>query len=110
MPDAIDEIEDEAPGFALARLNTARETAPPEIIFPREGIEIFISNEDRGVALAARGGATSYRWYVNGDPLPREEISGRAVWRPQQAGFYDVTVVDSEGRSANSKVRVTASG
>ena len=109
LPDLIDEFEGETPGVALARLNTPREAAPPEIIFPRQGVEVFMS-DDRGFALAARGGAPGYRWYVNGEPLTREETSGRAVWRPERAGFYDVTVVDGEGRMAKSKVRVLASG
>lgn len=109
LPDDIDEIEDNTPGAALARLNAPRETAPPEIVFPRPGVEIFMS-DDRGFALAARGGAAGYRWYVNGEPLAPEELSGRAVWRPARAGFYDVTVVDGEGRAAKSKVRVLASG
>ena len=101
-----DEIEP-SPGFMLARLGERPCAAPPEIVFPRDGVEVFLSSE-RGFALAARGGADGYRWYVNGEPLPREETSGRAVWRPAAAGFYDVTVVDDDGRAARAKVRVVA--
>ena len=103
-----DATDDRTPAAtALARFDRPARAAPPEIVFPRAGVEIFLHAE-RGFALAARGGAADYRWYVNGAPLKREETSGRAVWRPATAGFYDVTVVDGEGRSATSKVRVVA--
>lgn len=110
LPDEIDQPEDEFSGAALVRLNAPRAQTPPEIIFPRPGVEIFVDESDRGFALAARGGARNYRWYVNGEALSREETSGRAVWRPAKAGFYDVTVVDAEGRAAVSKVRVSKTG
>jgi penicillin-binding protein 1C len=45
---------------------------------------------------------------VNGEPVAEETTSGRAVWRPARAGFYDVTVVDASGRKARSKVRVVS--
>lgn len=95
------------PSMMMARFDTSPRETTPEIVFPRNGVEVFLSSA-RGFALAARGGAVGYRWYVNGEPLSREQSSGRAVWRPSEAGFYDVTVVDSAGRAATSKVRVTA--
>lgn len=91
----------------LARLDASPRQAAPEIIFPRNGVEVFLS-PTRGFALAARGGSDGYRWYVNGEALQREQGSGRAVWRPEETGFYDVTVVDEAGRAASSKVRVIA--
>lgn len=96
-----------APDFMLARLEGRARDSAPELVFPRDGVELFASSE-RGFALAARGGAEGYRWYVNGEPLRREETSGRAVWRPGAVGFYDVTVVDGAGRAARAKVRVRA--
>ena len=83
----------------------------PEIIFPRTGVELFASNEsDRGFSLAARGGVQNYRWYVSGAPVSVDATSGRAIWRPDKPGFYDVLVVDGWGRQARSKVRVRLSG
>jgi penicillin-binding protein 1C len=107
LPDTIDEIDDEP--TVMARLDRPRRDAPPEITFPRTGVEVFESGAGRGFALAARGGTAGYRWYVNGERLAREETSGRAVWRPGGPGFYDVIVVDRKGRIAKSKVRVIAS-
>ena len=94
-------------GAPLARLDAAPRLSPPEIVFPRHGVEVYLSAQ-RGFALAARGGAAGYQWYVNGELLPRESTSGRALWRPDTAGFYNVTVVDAAGRRAQSKVRVIA--
>lgn len=98
-------LGDEAP-IVMARFERPQETTPPQIIFPRNGVEIFLGSDDRGFSLAARGGAGDYRWYVNGEALAREETSGRQIWRPARAGFYDVTVVDEAGRASRSKVRV----
>ncbi|MEO1135899.1 MAG: penicillin-binding protein 1C, partial [Pseudomonadota bacterium] len=97
---------DEAPLTAMARFDAPRETAPPQIVFPRQGVEVFLVSQPRGFSLAARGGEGGYRWYVDGEPVSREATSGKHVWRPARAGFYDVTVVDRSGRKARSKVRV----
>ncbi len=91
---------------AMARLGASPADAAPEIVFPRDGVSVFLS--PRGLALSARGGARNYRWYVDGNPLDTEETGARAIWRPEHAGFYDVTVVDGEGRAARAKVRVHA--
>lgn len=104
---APDQIE-EAPVIAMARFERPQDSVPPQIVFPTNGVEIFLGAGDRGFSLAARGGAGDYRWYVNGEPLSQEATSGRHVWRPGEAGFYDVTVIDGAGRKARSKVRVTA--
>ncbi|WDI31639.1 penicillin-binding protein 1C [Hyphococcus flavus] len=107
--DNIDENADDAPVLALARFEKPVTETPPQIIFPRNGVEVYLgSAASRGFSLAARGGASDYRWYVNGEPVAIEETSGRHVWKPQRAGFYDVVVVDEAGLSARSKVRVVS--
>lgn len=93
--------------IAVARVAAPRRKSPPEIVFPRNGVEI-LSGGERGVVLAARGGAGGYQWYVAGEPVASEATSGKAVWRPAAPGFYDVVVVDRDGRSARAKVRVAA--
>lgn len=95
--------------IAVSRLSKPARAAPPEIAFPRDGVELF-GGEARGYALAARGGAGGYRWYVDGEPVAPDEAGGRAVWRPAAPGFYDIEVVDAAGRSARAKVRVAAGG
>jgi penicillin-binding protein 1C len=102
----IEEMEDDAPVLAMAHFGVSQDKAPPQIVFPRDGVEVFLGAEKRGFSLAARGGEGDLRWYVNGEPLDVEQTSGRHIWRPVRAGFYDVTVVDKAGRRSRSKVRV----
>jgi len=72
----------------------------PRIIFPGDGVEVFLSAKDRPVRVAARGGSGGLRWYVDGAPL------GDTLWRPSRPGFYRLEVVDRAGRSAAATVRV----
>ena len=46
-------------------------------------------------------------WYVDGKPLPRN-VAGDTVWRPADAGFYEVKVVDEAGLTTRARVRVMA--
>jgi penicillin-binding protein 1C len=96
---------EEAP-IVLARFTMSRAQAPPEIVFPRDGVELF--SGDRGIALAARGGAGGYRWFVEGTEVDAERANLSAFWRPTSPGFYQITVIDKRGRSARSRVRVAA--
>jgi penicillin-binding protein 1C len=89
-----------APG--VARLDRDDPTAP-HILFPPDNAEIVVS--DRGVALAARG-REPLTWFAGGQPLSREASSGRVIWKPAGEGFFDVTVIDADGRRATTQVRV----
>jgi penicillin-binding protein 1C len=92
--------EQVAPG--VARLERDRESGP-HILFPPNAAEIIVTQ--RGVALSAQG-REPLTWYAEGAPIPSEDSSGRVVWRPREDGFYDVTVVDAEGRRTSAHVRV----
>lgn len=89
-----------APG--VARLDRGDPTAP-HILFPPDNTEIVVS--DRGVALAARG-REPLTWFAGGQALSREPSSGRVIWKPPGEGFFDVTVIDADGRRATTQVRV----
>jgi penicillin-binding protein 1C len=54
--------------------------------------------------LAASG--DGLRWYVDGAPVESDPVSGRTIWRPAAPGFYEVTVIDDQDRSARSRVRI----
>ena len=107
-PAIEEEAQTETPQM-LARFRAPASETAPEIVFPRNGVEIFMGAEKRGYAFAARGGAGDHRWYVNGQSLSPDQTSGRTIWSPEAAGFYDVTVVDANGRAAHAKVRVVDS-
>jgi penicillin-binding protein 1C len=62
----------------------------------------------RGLALSARGEDLS--WYVEGQPLAADAVSGRVIWKPPSAGFYRISVVDPAGREAAATVRIRAGG
>lgn len=90
------------PPSALARFE--RQNAPPQILFPPDGAEVWKDEEHTSFVLAAEGRG-KLAWYVDGKALPRN-VAGDAVWRPNDTGFYELFVVDEAGRSAKSRVRI----
>lgn len=92
-----------------ARFQPLRKESPPQIIFPADGVEVFLSGAQRGFVFAARGGERDYRWYVDGEQVTPDEYGGQTVWRPGKPGFHQVVVVDKAGRSAKSQIRVHGS-
>ena len=101
-----DEVEMSVADASPDRMRTF-DFAAPEIIFPRNGAELFADGVER--ALSARGGTGALRWYVDGEPVARDATSGRPLWRPAHPGFYGITVVDQSGREAHAEIRVRAS-
>lgn len=97
-----------APRGAPAALATLqRADTGPNLIFPPDGATVQVEGYgagSRGLVLAA--GGEKLRWYADGAAIPVDPVSGRTVWRPAAPGFYEITVVDGEGREARSKVRV----
>ena len=90
------------PPSALARFE--RQNAPPQILFPPDGAEVWKDGEHTSFVLAAEGRG-KLAWYVDGKALSRN-VAGDAVWRPEDAGFYELFVVDDAGRAAKSRVRI----
>jgi penicillin-binding protein 1C len=85
--------------------------APPDILFPPDGAEVYAGADRPGrrksFVLAASGGQDgALSWYVDGEPAPRD-AAGAAVWTPPRDGFYRISVVDTDGRTASARVRVT---
>ncbi|MCC5870477.1 MAG: penicillin-binding protein 1C, partial [Gammaproteobacteria bacterium] len=76
----------------------------PDIIFPPDGAEVWAEDQERSFVPAARGRAP-LRWYSNGAPVPLD-AAGAPVWTPGTPGFHELVVVDREGRSASTRVRV----
>jgi penicillin-binding protein 1C len=93
---------DHTPPAPLSRFE--RQSAPPHILFPPNGAEIWKDEEHTSFVLAAEGHGR-LAWYVDGRPLVRN-VAGDAVWRPREPGFYDLRVVDPKGRTARSRVRI----
>ena len=82
----------------------AREGLPPDILFPPDGAELWAETAGRDFVLSGRGSGP-LRWYVDGAPAPLN-AAGAPVFAPDGPGFYAVSLVDSEGREARTRVRV----
>jgi penicillin-binding protein 1C len=95
-----------APPSALRTLDRA--DAGPHLIFPPDGATVASDGfgaAGRGFVLAAGGAGLT--WYVDGAPVAEDPVSGKPIWRPPGPGFYRISVVDAEGRTAQARVRVT---
>jgi penicillin-binding protein 1C len=104
-PSAPRPIAPRAAPQALAKLEQRNEG--PRLIFPPHGSTVQVEAfgpASRGLALAA--GGENLSWYVAGEPLAPDLVSGRVIWRPKGPGFYRITVVDGEGRKATARVRI----
>ena len=91
--------------LALQKLRAADDG--PRMIFPPDGAAVQVDAlgpKARGLVLAAEGEGLT--WYVEGQPLDPDPISGRAIWKPAAPGFYKLSVVDAQGRRAQARVRI----
>ncbi|MBI1212801.1 MAG: penicillin-binding protein 1C [Alphaproteobacteria bacterium] len=88
-----------------------RRQIPPHISFPPNGAVVAVQPNglNQRMPLKASGGRGTLRWVVNGMPLPAEAGSGPEVWwTPDSEGFARITVVDADGRSDTSQIRLKA--
>lgn len=91
---------------SVAQSRFGNASSPPDILFPPNGAELWAETLPRGFALSARGSGP-LRWFAGGEPVPLD-AGGQSLWQPDTPGFYELTVVDGEGRSARTRVRVRA--
>ena len=99
-------LKDDAAPDGLSRVAAITDVGP-QILFPPDGAEILAHNfgdEARGFSLAARTESGQPQFYIDGEPLAR--VRGKAIWRPETAGFYKVSAVDASGRESISRVNV----
>ena len=83
----------------------ASQVGGPKIVYPPDGALIDWSGEE--VALEAVGGKQPLRWLIDGRPLPPDLPRRPIYWQPEGRGFVQLTVIDAEGRSARSTVRLS---
>jgi penicillin-binding protein 1C len=58
------------------------------------------------ILLRAMGGRRPLTFVVNGTPIPSMAALREVQWLPPSPGFYQVTVLDAAGRSAETSVRI----
>jgi len=84
----------------------------PVLLFPPDGAEIAVETfgaQSHGLTLTARSPKRSeLAWYVDGEKLTPRPSSSQTVWQPEKPGFYKLSVVDGQGATTNSHVRVMA--
>ena len=80
-------------------------TGGPQIVYPPDGALIEWRGEE--LPLEAVGGKRPFRWLVDGKPLPSTPPRRPIYWHPEGVGFARLTVIDGEGRSAHSAVRLS---
>jgi len=82
---------------------------PPRIAFPPNGATVSLEDrlKPQPLPLRARGGRAPLRWVVNGLPLEARPGSD-GWWTPDGEGFARITVVDADGRSDTSQIRLKA--
>jgi penicillin-binding protein 1C len=86
----------------------ARPAAPAEglkIVYPPNGAIIEWRGEE--VPLEATGGKRPLHWLVDGKPLPPTPPRRPIYWQPEGIGFARLTVIDGDGQSAHSTVRLS---
>jgi penicillin-binding protein 1C len=77
----------------------------PQIVYPPDGALIEWRGEE--LPLEAVGGSRPFRWLVDGKPLPSTPPRRPIYWQPEGVGFVRLTVIDGQGRSAHSTVRLS---
>ena len=77
----------------------------PQIVYPPDGALIEWRGEE--LPLEAVGGKRPLRWLVDGKPLPSTPPRRPIYWQPEGVGFARLTVIDGDGRSAHSTVRLS---
>ena len=81
------------------------------IAYPPPNAEVELASagglaERLPVALKAEGGTLPLTWLVDGVPLPSSPHRRDAFLKPPGPGFVQITVVDAEGRSDRTLIRL----
>lgn len=89
-----------------SRHHWARKSPPPQITYPLTGSLITLPQEGRSLTFEATGGKRPFTWVVNGAPLPQKRWSRKISWRPDGAGFSEITLIDALGRRVTADIKI----
>jgi penicillin-binding protein 1C len=76
----------------------------PKVSFPPDGAEVEMLPE--GLLVRVSGGKAPYTWLANGVPVASSVASRETMLGTLGRGFITLSVVDAEGRSARTKLRL----
>jgi len=98
LPPRLQRLDPDQPARAESSAST------PMIVYPLDGAQLEWRGEE--VPLEAIGGKRPFRWLIDGIPLPPGLPRRPIYWQPEGIGFSQLTVIDADGRSARSTVRL----
>lgn len=76
----------------------------PAVAFPPDGSEVELLPE--GLLVRVSGGKAPFTWLANGAPVVVAEAARAVMLDHLGLGFVTLSVIDAEGRSARTKVRL----
>ncbi|MTW19930.1 penicillin-binding protein 1C [Allochromatium palmeri] len=92
--------------------NSGRSTASGsglEIAYPPPAARIELglgSAKAAPLVLKVRGGTPPFTWFADGAPIGQEPFSRTSRWTPSGPGYVTLVVVDGQGASARTRVRL----
>ncbi|WAJ27106.1 penicillin-binding protein 1C [Antarcticirhabdus aurantiaca] len=87
----------------------ARSGLAPEIVYPPDKAQVEVGFGDAAggtLFLKVRNGRPPFTWYADGRPVARDVLGRSAQWSPDATGFVALSVVDSTGAAARTRVLV----
>ena len=76
----------------------------PAVAFPPDGSEVELLPE--GLLVRVQGGKAPFTWLANGVPVAVSLTASEVMLASLGRGFITLSVIDAEGRSARSQVRL----
>lgn len=76
----------------------------PRVAFPPDGAEVERLPE--GVMVRVEGGTAPFTWLADGAPMVTAEPAREIILPLTEVGFLTLSVIDAEGRSARTRVRL----
>ncbi len=82
----------------------APDATAPEVSFPPDGAEVELLPE--GLMVRVSGGTAPFTWLANGAPVLSETENPAILLPDLGRGFVTLSVIDADGRSARTRVRL----
>ena len=73
------------------------------LLFPPPGA---VLEAERSVPIRAMGGHRPLSFLVDGAPIVSDRVHRDTTWTPPGPGFYRLTIIDADGQTARTEVRV----
>lgn len=93
-------------------LTQQKNNLPLRIIYPKNEAIYFLQKKDSTnntyipIGLKLQGGNPPYLLLVNGEPVHLNFNQQTALWYPTKIGFFELTILDNEGRSDTVTIRL----